>query len=61
MSYVFTLMMSYVQVSVGNCAGFCLCYVQCLVCILCSRCSVLCAVFCLCYVQYLVCVMCSLQ
>ena len=43
------------------CAGFCKCYVHCLVCVLCSLRPVLCAVFSPCYVQSLVCVMCSLQ
>ena len=43
------------------CAVFSLCYVQCLVCVLCSLWSVLCAVFSMCYVHFLVCVMCSLQ
>ena len=60
MFYVFTLLMSYVQVYDMICAGFCLCYVRGSVCLLCSLESVLCAVFSLCYLQALVCVMCSL-
>ena len=41
-----------------SCAGFCLCYVQSLVCVMCGIQSVLCEVFCLFYVQSLVSVMC---
>ena len=42
------------------CAGFSLCYVQCLVCVMCSLWSGLCAVFSLCYVRVLVPLMCGL-
>ena len=57
--YVFTLLMSCVQVSICGmcgilsvlCAGFSVRSVQSLVCVLCGLKSVLCAVFSICYVQ----------
>ena len=62
MSFVFTLRVSYVQVSVCGmcgilsvlCAGFSVCYVQPLVCVMCVVSFVLCVVFSLCYVQFAV-------